>query len=86
MFLFRLIVVTTIFFQLNLNNSFADLVKKIEIYGNERISKETVQMFSNISINEDIACLKASSLAFTVNCLNVSNRLQFTLLSGSGYF
>ena len=61
MFLFRLIVVTTIFFQLNLNNSFADLVKKIEIYGNERISKETVQMFSNISINEDIDEIKLNN-------------------------
>ena len=37
-----------------LSNSFAEVIKKIEILGNERISIETIEMFSATSINENL--------------------------------
>ena len=42
-----------LFFLLNLN-VFAEIVKKIEITGNERISDETIKMFSDIKLGEDL--------------------------------
>jgi len=34
--------------------SFGEIVKKIEINGNERISKETIILFSKVNINDDL--------------------------------
>ena len=34
--------------------TFSEIVKKIEIKGNERVSDETVIMFSKISINDEV--------------------------------
>jgi len=42
-------------FFLNLNNpSFSEIVKKIVVEGNERISSETINIFSQISINDNL--------------------------------
>ena len=37
-----------------LTHSYAGIVKKIEIEGNDRVSDETIIMFSSISINDEI--------------------------------
>ena len=37
---------------LNLNVS-AEIVKKIKITGNERLSKETIQVYGEVKLNED---------------------------------
>ena len=42
------------FFTLFNNNSFSEIVKKIVVDGNVRISTETVNIFSQISVNDDI--------------------------------
>ena len=34
--------------------SIGDVVKKIEIYGNDRITDQTIQIFNPVSINDDI--------------------------------
>ena len=34
--------------------SFSEVVKKIEIKGNERISDDTIKLFSEISLNSDL--------------------------------
>ena len=36
------------------SSSLADVVKKIEILGNERISNNTILMFSDVSVGDDI--------------------------------
>jgi len=42
-------------FFLNLSNpSFSEIVKKIVVEGNERISSETINIFSQISINDNL--------------------------------
>ena len=37
-----------------ITNSFSEIVKKLEIYGNERIPNETIIMFSSISVEDNI--------------------------------
>ncbi len=42
-----------LFFTLIISNSYAEIVKKIEVMGNERISKETIIVFADISLGKD---------------------------------
>ena len=37
-----------------INNSYSEIIKSIEIKGNNRISNKTIEMFSNISIGDNI--------------------------------
>ena len=51
----KLILSSFIFFLLLANQTLGEIVKKIEIIGNERIPAETVTMFSSVSINDDLS-------------------------------
>ena len=42
--------------------SIGDVVKKIEIYGNDRITDQTIQIFNPVSINDDIDAEELSLL------------------------
>ena len=42
-----------IFFVLYSNNTFAEVLKKLEINGNERISNETIKVYGEIELNKD---------------------------------
>ena len=43
-----------IFFFVFLNSSHSQIVKKIEVIGNERIPLQTMVMFSDINLNEEM--------------------------------
>ena len=45
-----------------INFSAAEIIKKIEVSGNERISRETINIFINVSINEDLNTNELNSL------------------------
>ena len=45
--------ITPIIYILIMSSVFADKINKINIYGNERISKETVILFGEIDQNKD---------------------------------
>ena len=48
-------LILIIFFPLfSILNANSEIVKKIEIIGNERVSSETIKLFSNTSINENL--------------------------------
>ncbi len=49
-------ILITIFFLISIfcTHSLSEIIKKIEISGNERIPNETVSMFASVSINDDI--------------------------------
>ena len=51
----KLILSSFIFSLLLANQTIGEVVKKIEIIGNERIPAETVTMFSSVSINDDLS-------------------------------
>ena len=52
---FRLIIITLFIFILSINNLKAETINKIIIEGNNRVSPETVIMFSGVSINDDLS-------------------------------
>ncbi|MBD1145077.1 outer membrane protein assembly factor BamA [Pelagibacterales bacterium SAG-MED37] len=55
MYRFRLIVISLFIFVLSINNLKAETVNKIIVEGNNRVSPETVIMFSGVSINDDLS-------------------------------
>jgi len=50
----KLIALINILFFLLFFSASSEVIKKIEISGNERISKETILMFSNVDIDDDL--------------------------------
>ncbi len=48
------IILVVLFSLFNIINSNADIIKDIKIYGNERISNQTIILFSKAQINDDI--------------------------------
>ena len=40
-------------FLITISTSFSEIVKSINVTGNERVSKETIIMFSNINIGDN---------------------------------
>ena len=53
--MFKKIFLTLFFLLLFLNSVFAETIKKINVVGNERISKETIILFGEIDLNEDLS-------------------------------
>ena len=52
--LIKLLLINFIFFNFFNLTSKADILKKIEINGNDRIPYETIQMFADISIDQNL--------------------------------
>ena len=67
------ILLTLFLFFISITSSFAEVVKKIEINGNERISNETILLFSQVNINDD---LKSSDLNNILKKLYDTNFFQ----------
>ena len=50
------IILFVIFFTLTFSSSLkAEIIDKVNIEGNQRISKETIQMFTGVSIKDDLS-------------------------------
>ena len=52
---FKLIIISLFVFILSMNNLKAETVNKIIVEGNNRVSPETIIMFSGVSINDDLS-------------------------------
>ena len=50
----RILFFIVFFFTFVIQNSYAEILKEVKVIGNKRISKETIILFSNIKINEDL--------------------------------
>ena len=48
------IFITTIFLFFFISNSLAEIIKNVDVKGNKRISKETIILFGNIKLNQEI--------------------------------
>ena len=55
-------ILLIIFIKLFTNILSAEVIKKIEITGNERISDETIKVYGNFSINQNIDNLKINKI------------------------
>ena len=51
-------ILIIIYLLLFTNTLSAEIIKKIEIEGNERVSEETIKVYGGISINQEIDNLK----------------------------
>ena len=51
---FNLFTLIILYLLISLNIAFGEVIKKIEISGNERIPDETIKMFGDISLNKNI--------------------------------
>ena len=52
--LMKLILIIFAFTIFIFNHSFSEIVKKIEIIGNERISDKTIKIFTEVSLNDNL--------------------------------
>ena len=58
----KIIVASLFLFFLNITYSFSEIIKKIEISGNERVNKETIKIFGGISIGEELNTNKLNEI------------------------
>ncbi len=70
----------TIIYLLFLNNFLsAEIIKKIEISGNERISEETVKVYGDISINQNVDNLKINEIIKNLYSTNFFEDINVTV-------
>ena len=50
----NILVLVTLFLSCIFLPAFSEIIKKIEISGNDRISSETIRMFSQVNIGDDL--------------------------------
>ncbi len=50
----RFFILLFFFTSLLIHNAYAEILSDVKIYGNKRISKETIMIFGNIKLNDDI--------------------------------
>ena len=50
--LLKFVTIIGLFILLFLNNTLAQIIEKIEITGNERVSRETIIMFTGTKLND----------------------------------
>ena len=56
------ILFALLFLVLYQSNSNSEIIKNIEIYGNERISKNTILMFSDISVGQELKPIETNEI------------------------
>jgi outer membrane protein insertion porin family len=52
--LIKIVLINLIFFNFFISTSMSEILKKIEINGNERITYETIKMFANVTIDQNL--------------------------------
>ena len=81
----KLIKYVVIFYFIVQSSVLSEIVKKIEVKGNERISSETIIMFTGVKINQSIDDIKLNEIIknlYDTNFLKIfRQKLQRTLLS-----
>ena len=52
--MFKIVFKILFIFYLSINISYAEIVKSIDIKGNSRVNSETIKMFVNVKIGDDL--------------------------------
>ena len=76
------IYLTVVFFIIFISQSHAEVVKKIEIIGNDRISNDTIILFSEVSINDEINDLDLNNLTKNLFDTNYFEDIKVSLDKG----
>ena len=73
-----------ILFLILFNNSvFAEIIKKIEISGNERVSDETVKVYGDISLNQNVDNLKINQIIKSLYSTNFFEDIKVSVSNGT---
>ena len=81
---FKLIKYIIIFYFITQLSAYSEIVKKIEVNGNERISSDTIIMFADVNINENIDDVKLNEIIknlYDTNFFkNISAKINLNIL------
>ena len=70
------------FFIIFINNSFAEIVKKIEIIGNDRISTDTIILFSDATLNKEMNNVELNNLTRKLYDTNYFENVKVSFTNG----
>ena len=75
----KLCCISIIFFCFFLKNSFAEIVKKIEITGNDRVSSETILMFASVKENQNLSIQDLNDITIKLYDTNFFENIDISL-------
>ena len=64
------------------SSAFAEVIKKIEISGNERVSDETIRVYGNISLNQNVDNLKINQIIKDLYSTNFFEDIKVSVSNG----
>ena len=70
------------FFTVLTNQSFSEIVKKIEIIGNDRISDDTIILFSEVTTNQEVNSVDLNNLTKNLYSTNYFKDIKVTFNNG----
>ena len=81
--MFKKIFLIHSFLLLFLNSVFADVVKKVNVSGNERISKETIILFGEIDLNSDFSDQTINEILKNLYDTNFFEDIKISILNNT---
>ena len=75
----KLCCTSIIIFCFFLKNSFAEIVKKIEIIGNDRVSSETILMFASVKENQNLSMQDLNDITIKLYDTNFFENIDISL-------
>ena len=75
----KLFCICIIYFCFFLKNSFAEIVKKIEIIGNDRVSSETILMFATVKENQNLSIQDLNDITIKLYNTNFFENIDISL-------
>ena len=80
---FNLFTLIILYLLISLNFSFGEVIKKIEISGNERIPDETIKMFGDISLNKNITSSDINKIIKDLYNTNFFEKIEIKFLNNN---
>ena len=75
----KLCCISIIIFCFFLKNSFAEIVKKIEIIGNDRVSSETILMFASVKEEQNLSIQDLNDITIKLYDTNFFENIDVSL-------
>ena len=80
---FNLFTLIILYLLISLNIAFGEVIKKIEISGNERIPDETIKMFGDISLNKNITSSDINKIIKDLYNTNFFEKIEIKFLNNN---
>ena len=63
----KIIFTVLVFFATMINSSFSEIIRSLEVFGNERITKETIKVYAYIKLCSDYQADDINKILKTLN-------------------